>query len=91
MQSKSCFYTLAESTTEIYSFALINSDRLLIIGNAEIELLICELQWEGNSPHLFTFDDETRPKIPRNEEINENGGMNEQANVSELIFQYFMF
>ena len=47
MDSKTCFYTLAESTSEIYTFALLNNDQLLLIGNAEIELLLFELHWRG--------------------------------------------
>ncbi|KAI3415688.1 hypothetical protein GPALN_005280 [Globodera pallida] len=47
MASKTCFYTMASSASEVYTFALIDNDRLLLVGNAEIELLVFELCWQG--------------------------------------------
>uniref|UniRef100_A0A915DDZ5 NADH dehydrogenase [ubiquinone] 1 beta subcomplex subunit 5, mitochondrial n=1 Tax=Ditylenchus dipsaci TaxID=166011 RepID=A0A915DDZ5_9BILA len=45
MDSQSCFYTLAENVSEIYGFSLLRSDRLLVVGSAEPELLVFELSW----------------------------------------------
>uniref|UniRef100_A0A1I8B282 WD_REPEATS_REGION domain-containing protein n=1 Tax=Meloidogyne hapla TaxID=6305 RepID=A0A1I8B282_MELHA len=43
--NKCCFYLLAESQSEIYSFTLLNNEGLLIVANSEIELLVFELKW----------------------------------------------
>ena len=79
MLNKSCFYTLAESSSEVYSFALVNSDRLLIVANAEIELLVFELRWNGKQ-NLREFEDaeeEINTKRVKNMNINEVDFKNE--------------
>jgi hypothetical protein len=86
MLNKACFYTLAESSSEVYSFALVNSDRLLIVANAEIELLIFEIRWNGKQ-YLKDFEDEEDEidsKRLKNVDINESDGLQEQANVRLL-------
>ncbi|KAH7719399.1 Protein F13H8.2 [Aphelenchoides avenae] len=45
LETQSCFYTIAECTSEIYTFALIKADRLLVVGSAELELRVFELTW----------------------------------------------
>uniref|UniRef100_A0A0N5AJ03 WD_REPEATS_REGION domain-containing protein n=1 Tax=Syphacia muris TaxID=451379 RepID=A0A0N5AJ03_9BILA len=43
--SQSCFFTLAESRSEVYTFALVNNDSLLMLGTAALEVLVFELFW----------------------------------------------
>uniref|UniRef100_A0A914L8L2 Small-subunit processome Utp12 domain-containing protein n=1 Tax=Meloidogyne incognita TaxID=6306 RepID=A0A914L8L2_MELIC len=43
--NKCCFYLLAESQSEIYSFAFLNKENLLVVANSEIELSVFELKW----------------------------------------------
>lgn len=45
MDSRSCFYTISENLTEIFSFSLLNQDRLIVVASAEVELLVFELTW----------------------------------------------
>uniref|UniRef100_A0A0N5BPQ4 WD_REPEATS_REGION domain-containing protein n=1 Tax=Strongyloides papillosus TaxID=174720 RepID=A0A0N5BPQ4_STREA len=52
IDSKSCFYTIVDSTTEVYSLALIKDDRLLIVGSASIELKVFELKWNCDEEEL---------------------------------------
>jgi hypothetical protein len=47
MASQSCFYTISENVTEVYTFALLKDDRLLVVGSGEIELMVFELAWLG--------------------------------------------
>ena len=42
VSSHSCFYTISESISEIYGFALIKNDQLLVVGSAEVELVVYE-------------------------------------------------
>ncbi|CAJ0575517.1 unnamed protein product, partial [Mesorhabditis spiculigera] len=43
--SQSCFYTLTESRSEIYSFLLLKEDTMLIVATSELELYIFDLTW----------------------------------------------
>uniref|UniRef100_A0AC35UC20 WD_REPEATS_REGION domain-containing protein n=1 Tax=Rhabditophanes sp. KR3021 TaxID=114890 RepID=A0AC35UC20_9BILA len=45
LTAKCCFYTIAETSTEVYSLALIKEDRMLVVGTADIELRVYELLW----------------------------------------------
>ncbi|KAL3072395.1 hypothetical protein niasHT_034079 [Heterodera trifolii] len=64
LTTKSCFYTLATSSSEVYTFALIDDDRLLLVGNAEIELLVFELCWQGQDG----WEDERTERHGENED-----------------------
>lgn len=90
MNNKSCFYTIAESLSEIYTFVLIDSDRLLIIGNAEIELIVFELKWADQSDWNDSDEEEQNQMVSdvkrlRNElnssHIDTGQHIDDQANV----------
>jgi WD40 repeat protein len=89
--NKCCFYLLAESQSEIYSFALLNNENLLVIANAEIELLVFELKWnkdikEECDNNDFDEEDDLNAKRIRFENINNDDKLllkeDVQANVS---------
>ncbi|KAI6184384.1 Utp12 domain-containing protein [Aphelenchoides bicaudatus] len=47
--SQSCIYTLIDCASEVYCFSLIKSDRLLIVGTANLESQVYEIVWLDNS------------------------------------------
>lgn len=69
MTSQSCFYTISESISEVYGFALLKNDRLLIVGTAEVEVIVYELLWLTNlktSDENDIEDNESAAKRKRN-------------------------
>ncbi|CAK5075160.1 unnamed protein product [Meloidogyne enterolobii] len=79
-----CFYLLAESQSEIYSFALLNKENLLVVANSEIELLVFELKWnkkikeENDDEEIL---DDLNVKRICSEDVNDNELIKEdQAN-----------
>ncbi|VDK49468.1 unnamed protein product [Anisakis simplex] len=48
LDSQSCFYTLTDSRSEVYTFGLVKEDSLLLLGTAEVEIRVIELVWLEN-------------------------------------------
>ena len=45
LESQSCFYTLSDQISEVYSFLLLRNDSRLLVGTSEMELRYYELRW----------------------------------------------
>lgn len=86
--SQSCFCTIADSVTEIYSFALLKQDRLLVVGSANMELEVYELCWleNGDAPEEEEDEDakENEPVLKKKALIGAEAFQTEddQGNVS---------
>uniref|UniRef100_A0A914P145 Uncharacterized protein n=1 Tax=Panagrolaimus davidi TaxID=227884 RepID=A0A914P145_9BILA len=71
VSSHSCFCTISESISEIYGFALIRNDQLLVVGSAETELIVYELNWLN--------------QIKEDEELENSNEKNNQTKKRKLI------
>lgn len=67
LATHSCFYTLSGSTSEVYGFALIKSDRMLIVASAEVELVVHELTWleDADINDQESSDDESNENVKK--------------------------
>lgn len=97
MDTQSCFYTIAENVAEVYAFALINSDRLLVVGGAEVELLVFELSWLNDAaepPDFSTLtiereDLESKAKRTRGDNYVGSTYLHEESQQENVEFDFF--
>ncbi|VDK85101.1 unnamed protein product [Litomosoides sigmodontis] len=45
LDSQSCFFTIADCHSEVYTFSLLKNDTFLLVGSAELELRVFNLYW----------------------------------------------
>ncbi|VIO93080.1 WD-repeat protein 3, putative [Brugia malayi] len=45
LDSRSCFFTITDCHSEVYTFSLLKNDTFLLVGSAELELRVFELNW----------------------------------------------
>ncbi|VDN54082.1 unnamed protein product [Dracunculus medinensis] len=64
LHTENCFYTLTDSRSEVYTFALLKNDTLLLVGTAELEIRIFQLRWFAECE---TYDEDLN-SIDRNTE-----------------------
>uniref|UniRef100_F1KVA7 WD repeat-containing protein 3 n=1 Tax=Ascaris suum TaxID=6253 RepID=F1KVA7_ASCSU len=80
LDSQSCFYTLTDSRSEVYTFALVKQDRLLILGTAEMEIRVIELTWLSTEQVDDRDSDAADLKKPKKENPDDIVGEDDQAN-----------
>jgi U3 small nucleolar RNA-associated protein 12 len=82
VSSHSCFYTISESISETYSFALIKNDQLLVVGSAEVELIVYELNWLNQ---IKEDDEELQNSNEKNNQTKKRKLISEPLVGSDLI------
>uniref|UniRef100_A0AC35GW59 Small-subunit processome Utp12 domain-containing protein n=1 Tax=Panagrolaimus sp. PS1159 TaxID=55785 RepID=A0AC35GW59_9BILA len=82
VSSHSCFYTISESISEIYGFALIKNDQLLVVGSAEVELIVYELNWLNQ---IKEDDEELENSNEKNNQTKKRKLLSEPLVGSDLI------
>ncbi|VDO62381.1 unnamed protein product [Heligmosomoides polygyrus] len=82
MKSQSCFYTLFDSSSEVYSFSLLLNETIVVVASGEPELLVYELTWleDGKIPEVSASEQPEKKKATSQRQSDE-GPMEDMANV----------
>ncbi|VDM38926.1 unnamed protein product [Toxocara canis] len=92
LDSQSCFYTLTDSRSEVYTFALVKGDRLLLLGTAEIEIRVIELTWLGTEQADEAESNTEDLKRVKKENQDDVAAVDDQANgASDLVDIYRIY
>ncbi|VDK81815.1 unnamed protein product, partial [Onchocerca ochengi] len=62
LDSKTCFFTITDCHSEVYTFSLLKNDTLLLVGSAELELRVFELHWFAKE-EMDDEDDNSTKKL----------------------------
>ena len=57
IDTQSCFYTLADHNSEVYSMLLYRSDTRLLVGSAEMELKLYDVHWLSDAEQQKNSDE----------------------------------
>uniref|UniRef100_A0A158PAA6 WD_REPEATS_REGION domain-containing protein n=1 Tax=Angiostrongylus cantonensis TaxID=6313 RepID=A0A158PAA6_ANGCA len=81
IKSQSCFYSLFDCRSEIYSFSLLLDERFILVASGEAELLVYEIIWlkNGKLPSSLGSDEPENKKLSSERQTDEDL-INDMAN-----------